>query len=125
MNLIPGDGRDWSDEDIQRALHAHYLAPSATDYWSGLESRILARIRAEAQRSVWSHFPGWVRYGLAAAAVAAFVMALASWQTRVARERLAVKELFGTPSEIPLLTETLDRRPLEEREKTLRYLITH
>lgn len=125
MRIIHGDGGDWSDDDVQRALKSHYLAPSEESYWSSLESRILARIRAEAERTVWSHFPGWVRYGIAAAAAAAFVMAIASWQTRIAQERIAVKELFGTPSQIPLLTETLDPRPLEEREKTLRYLITH
>jgi hypothetical protein len=125
MKLFPGDGRGWTDDDVKRALTSHYAAPTAEGYWADLESRVMARIRTEGQRPVWSYFLEWVRYGLAAAAVAAFVMALASWQIRAAQERLAAKELFGTPSEIPLLTETLDSRPLEEREKTLRYLITH
>ncbi|MGQ0765387.1 MAG: hypothetical protein ACT4OZ_06945 [Gemmatimonadota bacterium] len=125
MKIIHGDGRDWTDEAAGRALTSHYAAPSERSYWEGLEQRIMARIRSEVDRAWWSHFPGWIRMGIAAAAVAAFAAGAFSWQTRVAQERIALKELLGTPSDIPLLTESVDTLPRSEREKTLRYLITH
>lgn len=125
MKLIHGDGRDWTDEEVGRALTRHYAPPSEGSFWDGLEQRIMTRIRSEVDRAWWSHFPGWIRMGIAAAAVAAFAAAAFSWQTRVAQERIALKELLGTPSDIPLLTESVDTLPRSEREKTLRYLITH
>jgi hypothetical protein len=124
MRLIHGEGRDWTDEEVQQALKAHLVTPDESD-WESLERRVMSRIRTEAERAWWSWFPGWVRFGMAAAAVAAFAVAAVSWQTRAAHERIALKELLGDPSGIPLLTESVDQRPKSEREKTLRYLLSH
>ena len=40
MKLIHGDGRDWSDDEVQDALRAHYAPPGDDSYWASLERRI-------------------------------------------------------------------------------------
>jgi hypothetical protein len=125
MKLIHGDGRDWTDDEVQHALKAHYVAPPDESYWESLERRIVSRLKQDVDQVWWAWFPGWVRFGIAAAAAAAFMAAAVSWQTRAAQERIALTELLGDPSGIPLLTESLEQRPKSEREKTLRYLLSH
>jgi hypothetical protein len=124
MKLIHGDGHDWTDDEVQRALQAHYAAPREDSFWADLEERTMRRIRAEGVREWWSYFPGWVRYGVAAAAAAILVAAIASWQAGIARDRLAYRELLDAPSEVPILSETRSAQK-HEREQTLRYLLTH
>ena len=109
---------------VRRTLVSHYHAPTDPSYWEQLESRVMARVRGDASRDWSAWLSGWARYGLAAAAAAVIVIGVASWQTRAAQERLAVRELLDTPAEIPLLSEVVapaDR----DRNKTLRYLLTH
>ena len=36
MKLIHGDGRDWSDDEVQEALRAHYAQPEGDSYWASL-----------------------------------------------------------------------------------------
>jgi anti-sigma-K factor RskA len=109
---------------VRRTLVARYAPPADSAYWDQLEARIMARVATESVQQWWAWFPGWVRYGLVAAAAAVLVAALASWQTRVAQDRLAVRELLDTPSEIPLLSEVVTP-PDRDRNQTLRYLLTH
>lgn len=125
MKLIHGDGRDWSDDEVQDALRAHYAPPGDDSYWASLERRILTRVRAESAREWWTYFPGWVRYGVAAAAVAALVVGIATWQTSIAQERIAYDEIIGPGSEVPILTESVTDRNRSQREQTLRYLLSH
>jgi hypothetical protein len=112
------------DMFVRRSLVSRYAAPTDTSYWEQLEARVMARVRGEGSRDWSAWLSGWARYGLAAAAAAVIVVGVASWQTRAAQERLAVRELLDTPAEIPLLSEVVapaDR----DRNKTLRYLLTH
>ncbi len=125
MKLIHGDGRDWSDDEVQEALRAHYAQPEGDSYWASLERRILDHVRAEAAREWWSYFPGWVRFGLAAAAAAALVVGIASWQTSIAQERVAYEEILEPGNEVPILTESVTDRNRSQREQTLRYLLSH
>jgi anti-sigma-K factor RskA len=125
MNSIRGDDRDMHDDELTGALRAMYAAPADDSYWTSLERRIMDAVATERAREWWSWFPGWVRLGLTAAAAAALIAALASWQTRELQQRMAVDRLIGTPSEIPLLTESDRGERNAEREATLRYLITH
>ncbi len=119
------DGTQGGDDLLlRRTLVGRYAAPTDPSYWEQLEARILARVKGEAIEQWWGWFPGWVRYGMVAAAAAALVAAIASWQVQVAQERLAARELLGTPAEIPLLSEVVSP-PDREREQTLRYLLTH
>ncbi len=124
MNIIPGNNREWSEGELQQTLASHYRSNLDESYWSGLEGRILERIRGENVREWWSWFPGWVRYGVAAAAGAAILASVATWQSRVTQERIAYRELLGTPTEVPILSERTT--PVDQdREHTLRYLLTH
>ena len=127
MNIVRDDDREFRDDELHAALRRQYAAPANSSYWSGLERRIMARIGAEAATAGewWSYFPAWSRVGLAAAALAMLVAGVAAWQTEKAQERVAYKELFETPSEVPLI-ETSGAEPnANRREATLRYLITH
>jgi hypothetical protein len=124
MKLIHGDGRDWSDDEVQETLRSHYAAPAEDSYWMALERRILDRVRVDAAREWWTYFPGWIRFGVAAAAAAALVVGVASWQTSVAQERVAYEEIIGPGSEVPILTESVTDRSRSQREQTLRYLLS-
>ena len=124
MKIIPRDPGEWSDDAVQQALQSHYVSHANEAYWSGLERRIMERVRGEGAREWWSYFPGWVRYGLAAAAAAIIVASVAQWQTRAAQERMAYHELIDGADEVPILTERLAPSP-RGREQTLRYLLTH
>jgi len=125
MNIVHVDDRDPRDDELKVALGVVYAAPASESYWAALERRIMARIRSEAAREWWSYFPGWVRVGLAAAAVVLLVSGVAAWKTRQAQESVAYRELFDPPVELPILTET-PRRPANARtrEATLRYLMS-
>lgn len=122
MRITPGSTPDWSD-DVSHALRSRYSAPNDSSYWSHLEQRIMDRVRAEAAREWWSHFPGWVRVGLAAAAAALIVASVATWQVRAAQDRVAYRELLDPSSEVPILSER-DPSPRSSREQTLRYLLS-
>jgi hypothetical protein len=123
MKIIPGNARDWSDDEVQHTLRSYYAAPTNDAYWSALEHRIMDRVRGESAIEWWSHFPGWVRYGLATAAAAVLVAGVAQWQASAAQERMAYRELDNA-AEVPVLSER-PALPQREREQTLRYLLTH
>ena len=123
MNIVRDDDES-RDEELHASLSAIYTVPLAESYWAALERRIMARIQKEAAREWWSYFPGWVRVGLAAAAVALFVAGFAAWRIRESQERMAYHELLDSPNELPVLTERLRTGPnARTREATLRYLI--
>jgi hypothetical protein len=125
MNHSHEDGPPAGDDLLlRRTLVGHYAPPSDPSYWEQLEARILARVKGDVVEQWWGWFPGWVRYGMVAAAAAALVAAIASWQVQVAQERLAARELLDTPAEIPLLSEVVSP-PNRDRNQTLRYLLTH
>jgi anti-sigma-K factor RskA len=130
MNIVRGDDRDPQDRDIAdaevtSALRALFTPPADDSYWETLERRIMQTVAAERAREWWSYFPGWVRIGVSAAAAAALVAAIASWQTRAAEERMALEQIMDVQSEIPLLTEFDRGERGRQREETLRYLIRH
>ena len=115
---------DWSDSDVQKALNDAFPAPSET-YWGILEQRILARINTErlSRGEWWGHFGGWARVGLIAAAATLLISGVAAWRSREARERVAYRELLGTPSPLPILSDVFGEGQTK-RDATLRYLLT-
>jgi hypothetical protein len=127
MRIVRDNGGDWTDDDVRDALRSLYAAPAEESYWDALERRILTGLRAEGvtTREWYSYFRGWMRLGLAAAAVAALVAGIAAYRTRETRERLAYKDLLGTPSTLSILSEPAGNQPNESaREATLRYLLS-
>lgn len=72
-----GERADSPGEPVVSLIREAYMPPDAAAwpdvYWSGLESRIMARISAEAERGWWAELVPWARVGLvAAAAIFAF-----------------------------------------------------
>ena len=64
--------RDSLGEPLESLIREAYTPPDAAVfpdmYWSGLETRIMARIAADNDRGWWSELLPWARIGLAAAA---------------------------------------------------------
>ncbi len=125
MKLILGEGRELGDDEVQEALRAHYAPPGGDSYWASLERRILEQLKVEVAREWWTYFPGWVRFGVAAAAIAALVVGVATWQTNVAQQRVAYEEILGPGDDVPILTESITDGNRRQREQTLRYLLSH
>jgi hypothetical protein len=58
------------DAEVTAALRELYAAPAGDSYWSGLEGRIMARVRqGEQPGEWWSVFGEWRAAGLVAAAL--------------------------------------------------------
>ena len=123
MNIVHDDERDPRDDELYAALRVEYGLPAESSYWAFLERRIMARIGSEGAREWWSYFPNWSRAGLAAAALALAAAGVAAWQTRRAQEVMAWHELLDSPSEMPMI-ESAGRERAQQRDATLRYLIT-
>lgn len=120
------DDADRKDGELAALLAKEYSAPAQESYWQALEERVMRAIAREGRREWWSYFPEWTRIGLAAAAIALAVAGVAAWQTERARERVAYRELLDTPSELPIIIESLGESNVpRRRDATLRYLISY
>ncbi len=65
------EGRsDEGDPRLTAMLRTTYAAPSATEYWSGLEQRVLARLGDVRPLAWWSAFAEWRTVGMVAATLA-------------------------------------------------------
>ena len=113
---FPTGGRN-DDAELGRLLRPLYAAPEDDAYWTGLEARILSRVRAE--RAVagdaavvgrlgaairgdeagewWEVLSHWTRAGLAAAAVIAVVPGTLMLQHEREEARLAAEALLVEP----------------------------
>ncbi len=103
------DQSDSIGEPLASLIREAYTPPDAAGfgdvYWSGLESRIMARIATEsAERGWWAELVPWARVGLAAAA-AIFMLAgvvnqqLADTPEQVAYEVISDVELTSASDE--------------------------
>jgi hypothetical protein len=111
---------------VLAVLRALYGAPQDERYWSGLESRIMARVATSANTADewWLVFGDWARAGLVAAAIALVVAAATLAQARATEGRLAYEAVLDTPPTAPL--QTADRSPgLTARQATLEYVSPH
>lgn len=111
------------DDDLTRYLRERFAAPSGDEYWRGLESRVMARVRTAANDAWWQPFGGWVRTGMAAAAATLLVTgASLLWNETTSEEGLyqAVLDAPATP-----LRTAGESGSSSAREATLEYLITH
>ena len=121
---IEREAPDGSDEDVTRALRALVAPPADPAYWSGLEQRIMARVASGSEW--WSAFDGWVRIGLAAAAVVVAVAGAVALQSRDASARLAYEAVMESSSGVPVAGPTAMRPPsATTREATLRYVMSY
>lgn len=119
LRLHQSDGG--SDEEIVRGLRQIYAAPTADEYWRGLEGRILSRL-ATPTITWWDELDRWMRPALAAAAVVLLAAGVAIVRAHQVEQAVAYESILAPT---PLPVETAVRPVLQEpREATFRYLMT-
>ena len=131
-----GVDRDRMDESFVQLAREAYLPPAPAGdmdaYWSGLEGRIMGRVRGGMLPTVeagwWSVLGGWAQAGLVAAA-AIFAMAgvvnqrLGEGESRVAYESVieaAESDLIGESAELLNASDVSS-----QRDATLHYVLSH
>lgn len=123
LKLLGDD--DGGDSDITGALRELYAAPADTEYWTGLEARILSRL-ADASFRIgwWDELDRWMRPALVAAAVVLLASGIALFRQYQVEQQVAYDAML-TPAPAALPVETAVRPVLQEpRETTFRYLMT-
>ena len=116
-----------SDERVVAALRELNAPPGGEGYWAGLEARIMARI-GQAEGAWWSELGRWRRPALLAAAALVAAAALAVFRTRDRATQVAYEAVLAPPTPISLrgTPRPANLRGLqEEREETLRFLISY
>jgi len=123
---------DEGDAKITEALREIYAPPAEGAYWSSLESRILAHMRANRAVAIpvnwWTDLADWAAPGLAAAALL-FVVAGAIWSSQKEEDMSAyeaVTESLGSdalPGAVQVVTAPRDGS--SQREATFRYVLSH
>ncbi len=115
------------DDAVTRELRELHAPPAGESYWSGLESRIMARI-AEAESAWWSELGRWARPALAAAAILVLAAGLLIFRIKEQATQIAYEDVLAAPTPISVAGTA---RPASlqglhgERDETLRFLITY
>jgi hypothetical protein len=123
------DVRGHADDDaVKGALRELHAAPGPEGYWADLEARIMARI-AVAESTWWSEFGRLARPVLAAAAALLIAAALLLFRMREEETQIAYEDVLAAPTPISVTgtarSATLQALHGEQREETLRFLITY
>lgn len=125
---------DEGDARITELLRGLYAPPAEGAYWDGLETRIMAYIRAHRQPLIpvnwWSDLAGWAAPGLAAAALL-FIVAGAIWSRQDDEDMRATYDAAVTeslasdvlPGAVQVVTAPRDGS--SQREATFRYVLSH
>jgi hypothetical protein len=118
-----------SDDDlVTRGLRELHAPPGGDSYWAGLEARIMARIGL-AESTWWSEFGRLARPALAAAAALLIAAAVLLLRTRDEETQIAYEDVLAAPTPISVsgMARSATLQPLhgEQREETLRFLITY
>lgn len=105
------------DDDLTRTLRAIYAVPDDPAYWAALEARILAHVAADGD-AWYQAYRGWLRQGLAAAAVLVAAALFALGQMQEATTRSAVHSVIETPRTLAhqMVTETA---PVADKDAVL------
>ncbi len=77
---------DGEDPTISALLRTAYAAPTSTNYWAGLEQRVLARVKDAQPLAWWTVFSEWRTAGLVAATLALLLAGAATVRTRTLDE---------------------------------------
>lgn len=119
-----------ADEELIDALRAVYAAPSDESYWSGLEGRIMARLRrAEEQGEWWGVLAEWRTTGLIAAGLMLSLAGAALWrdsQQNADARRLAAGAAYWTVFQGPTndinIAFTVPSSPAEDAAERLLFM---
>ena len=116
------------DNLVMRELRELHAPPGGDSYWAGLEARIMARIGL-AESMWWSEFGRLARPALAAAAALLIAAALLLFRMRDEETQIAYEDVLAAPTPISVAgtarSATLQALHGEQREETLRFLITY
>ena len=124
---------DEGDAKITEALREIYAPPAEGAYWSSLESRTLAYVRAHRVVGIpvnwWTDLADWAAPGLAAAALL-FVVAGAIWSSQKEEDMSATYEAVteslasdALPGAVQVVIAPRDGS--SQREATFRYVLSH
>jgi hypothetical protein len=115
------------DDHVTQGLRDLHAPPAGESYWAGLEARIMARI-AQAEPAWWSELGRWARPAIVAAAAIVVAAGLVIFRTREAATQVAYEDVLAAPTPISVAgaARPASLRGLRnEREETLRFLITY
>ena len=120
--------RHSDDDPVARGLRELHAPPGGESYWAGLEARIMARI-AVAESAWWSELGRLARPALAAAAALLIAAALLVFRMRDEKTQIAYEDVLAAPTPISVAgtarSASLQALNGEQREETLRFLITY
>lgn len=123
---IDHDRPEGRDEQVTEALRALFAPPQAEAYWSSLQARVMARVRAETEErgGWWGVLAEWAPAGLAAAAAAMLLAGLAVTRSRADDAGAAYDAMIKNAAPLPVQTVA---RPLgvSAHEATFRYVISY
>jgi anti-sigma-K factor RskA len=121
MKMEPRIGPDGRDDELTRELRHLHAPPGGEAFWDALERRILARVAAADDDSLWRQLARW-RRGLALAGAAAIVVAgLVAHYSNHERALAAYREIESSRvAPVQVASET-EREA--SRDVTLRYVV--
>ena len=123
LHLSGGGDGDGRDDRVTRLLRELVAAPTAPEYWTALEARIMTRVSGATPQLEWGQlFAGWARIAAVAAAVAVLAVGAVLVQTRDSEARVAYEAVIDTP---PATRTVLPSRGISAREATLFFVISH
>jgi hypothetical protein len=126
MSLELHSSPDWADDNTLRTLRELHAPPGGEAYWSQLEARIMERVAGSAPAEWWSAFDGWVRIGLAAAAIVAVLVGAAMSRSNEVQARLAYEAVMENASGVPVAgPAALRGTSATSREATLKYVMSY
>ena len=112
-----------ADPRVTTALRARFAAPSDEAYWSGLQSRVMARIGSNARVSWLQIAAGWARPGLAAAAVILVVAAALLGSSRADTDPVTFATVADAEPAQPEFIYT-EHDATSQRDETLRLVVS-
>jgi hypothetical protein len=126
MRLEDNSTPDWADDQAMHAMRELHAPPGGESYWETLHARIMAHLAAAPPVEWWSFFSGWVRVGLAAAAVVGMIAGTAFVRSREIQARLAYEAAMDAASVVPVAGPWAQRgTAATSREATLRYVMSY
>jgi hypothetical protein len=115
-------------DDVVAEMRTLYAGPSDLAYWASLETRVMAEITANSQRTASRHHWSWVQTGLAAAVAILIAMGTLLVRSHAAEIR-AVYDSMMKPTTAESLASPKgalgEREGSDTRDATLRDVIKH
>ncbi|HEX6576332.1 MAG TPA: hypothetical protein VF042_15295 [Gemmatimonadaceae bacterium] len=126
---FPANGdRDSLDESLVSLMREAYSPPGGEAYWSGLESKIMSRVRSQApvDSAWWNVLAPWARPALIAAAAIFALAGAINQQLHESEEQVAYDSLVqSVKPDVMTTTEELSSVERGADGATLSYFLSH